>query len=679
LTLPRTAAVQTAAELIDDLRRQIRQHDYLYYVLDAPEVSDALYDELFRKLRQLEEAHPDLVTSDSPTQRVGGARLDKFAPVSHLKPMLSIDNAMTAEEAARFLVRCAAELEVDASQIEIVAEPKFDGLSCALIYEFGKLVRAATRGDGATGEDVTAQVRTIRNIPLQLRNCTAPRVEVRGEVLITRADFQALNAKAAAAGEKPFKNARNAAAGSLRQLDPAITASRRLRFFAYGFGECSEFELPTTQSGCLEKLQTLGFQVSRETVVVRGFEGLQAHFESMVAKRSSLPFDIDGVVFKINDRVRQARLGWTARTPRWAIAYKFPPEEATTVLQGIDVQVGRTGVLTPVARLTPVFVGGVTVTNATLHNQDEIERLDVRVGDTVVVRRAGDVIPEIAQVLHERRSADAVPFKMPTHCPECGSPVVREPEQVAVRCSGGLACRAQRLQAIVHFAHRRAMDIEGLGELIVQKLMDATLLERPSSLYRLTAEQIAQLPGFGKASAEKLVKAIASTKGRELPRFIFALGIPGVGETTAKDLAKAFRTFSAFLSATEEQLLAVDGLGPVTTRGILEFLTNPANREEALALAAQVNPAEVVQPAPGAALFAGKTLVLTGMLSVPRDEAAGWIEAAGGKVSSSVSKKTFAVVAGDAAGSKLDKAKALGIEVWDETQLRSALGRGGRT
>lgn len=675
MTLPRPDADQTAAELIQELRRQIRHHDRLYYVLDAPELLDALYDELFRKLQALEAAHPELVTPDSPTQRVGGQRLEKFAPVTHLKPMLSLDNAMNAEEAARFVLRCAADLGMDASALEYAAEPKYDGLSCSLVYEYGTLVRAATRGDGVTGEDVTAQVRTIRNVPLQLHDCLAERVEVRGEVMMTRADFAALNAQASAAGERAFANPRNAAAGSLRQLDPSITASRRLRFFAYGFGECSGFALPGTQSASLKKLQALGFQVSKEAILVRGLKGVQAHFESMAAKRMELPFDIDGVVYKLNDFALQTRLGWTARAPRWAVAYKFPPQEATTVLQGIDVQVGRTGVLTPVARLAPVLVGGVTVTNATLHNQDEVERLDVRIGDTVVVRRAGDVIPEIVQVVREHRPEGATPFKLPTHCPECGSPVVREPEQVAVRCSGGLACRAQRQQALVHFAHRRAMDIEGLGELVVQKLMDAGLIERPSSLYRLKASEIEKLPGFAKTSAEKLVKAIAATKGRDLSRFIFALGIPGVGETTAKDLARAFRTFTAFLSATEGQLLAVDGLGPVTTRAILKFLANAANREEALALAQYVAPAEVAQPVPGRSALAGKTFVLTGALSVARDEAAGWIEAAGGKVTGSVSKKTFVVVAGEAAGSKLDKAKALGIEIWDEAQLRAALGR----
>jgi DNA ligase (NAD+) len=666
---------QSAAALVADLRRQIRHHDHLYYVLDAPELSDALYDQLYRQLKALEAEHPELISADSPTQRVGGARLEKFAPVTHAKPMLSIDNAMGAEEAARFVVRCAAELEADAAALEFAAEPKYDGLSCSLVYENGVLVRAATRGDGVTGEDVTAQVRTIRNVPLQLRDCTAPRVEIRGEVLITRTDFERLNEQAAAAGEKPFKNARNAAAGSLRQLDPAITAARRLRFFGYGLGECEGFEAPATQSGILERLKELGFQVSTDMAVVKGIAGVQAHFEMMVARREAIPFDIDGVVFKLNDIALQGRLGWTSRTPRWVIAYKFPPEEAVTQLVGIDVQVGRTGVLTPVARLAPVFVGGVTVTNATLHNQDEIKRLDVRVGDFVVIRRAGDVIPSISHVVHERRAARLVPYAMPTACPVCNSPVVQDPEQVAVRCSGGLTCRAQRLQAIVHFAHRRAMDIEGLGELVVEKLMEAGLLERPSSLYQLTTEQIAALPGFGATSASKLVNSIASTIGRELPRFIFALGIPGAGETTAKDLARAFGTFASFLAATREQLLAVQGLGPVTAQEILDFLGNPANKQEAMALGAQVQPAAVVQPSAESGVFAGKTFVLTGALSVGRDEAASWIEAAGGKVSGSVSKKTSVVVAGEAAGSKLDKARALSVTIWDEAQLRQALGR----
>lgn len=674
MTQPSPNTARTDAESIEALREEIRRHDYLYYVLDTPEISDALYDQLFRQLKELEAKRPELVTPDSPTQRVGGQRLEKFAPVTHRRPMLSIENAMEADEAARFVARCAADLGVSVEELAFTAEPKYDGLSCSLIYENGVLVCAATRGDGTTGEDVTAQVRTIRNVPLKLRGCSAARVEIRGEVLITRADFEKLNEQAAAAGEKLFKNARNAAAGSLRQLDPSITAARRLRFFGYALGECEGFEMPATQWETLETLKALGFQVSEETALIKGIAGIQAHFEAMVAKRANLPFDVDGVVFKLNDLDQQARLGFTSRTPRWVIAYKFPPEEAMTTVVGIDVQVGRTGVLTPVARLAPVFVGGVTVTNATLHNQDEIERLDIRVGDTVIVRRAGDVIPSIVQVLHDRRPEGLAPWTMPTTCPVCGSAVVKEADAVAVRCSGGLTCKAQRLQAIVHYAQRRAMDIEGLGELVVQKLMDAGLLERPSDLYRLTSEQIATLPGFGDTSARKLVTSIAGTVGRELPRFIFALGIPGVGETTAKDLARAFGTFGAFVEASREQLLAVSGLGPVTGQNILEFFANPANRNEALLLAEHVKPSAVAKPA-GDGVFSGKTFVLTGTLSVPRDEAASWIEAAGGKVAGSVSKKTSVVVAGEAAGSKLEKARALGIEIWDEAQLREALGR----
>ena len=671
-----SATVVSVEKRIAELREQIRHHEYCYYVLDAPEISDALFDELFNELKALEAAHPELVTPDSPTQRVGGARSTKFAPVRHRVPMLSIDNAMNASEARRFVERCAEELGVNSAALVFTAEPKYDGLSCSLIYENGLLACAATRGDGVTGEDVTAQVRTIRNVPLRLPGVKAPRVEVRGEVLMTRADFERLNAAAAAAGEKTFQNPRNAAAGSLRQLDPAITAQRRLRFFAYGFGECEGYEPPDTQSKRLEALRGLGFQVSAEACTVTGPDGLQAFFEAMLAKRASLPYDIDGIVFKIESLAQQRTLGWTSRTPRWAIAYKFPPEEVATIVQAIDVQVGRTGVLTPVARLKPVYVGGVTVTNATLHNQDEIDRLDIRVGDIVVVRRAGDVIPEIVRVLHEQRPEGLEPYRMPTECPECGSPVVREAEQVAVRCTGGLTCRAQRLRSIVHFAHRRAMDIEGLGELIVQKLMDAGLLERPSSLYELTAEDLLKVSGFAKASATKLISAIHASRGRELARFIFALGIPGVGETTAKDLARAFGTFEAFLEATKAQLLAIEGLGPVTTREILEFLANPANREEVLALARYVAPAPAVVVAPeGGADLTGQTFVITGTLSVPRDEVTRWIEAAGGKVSGSVSKKTTAVIAGEAAGSKLEKAKALGVPVWDETRLRALLKR----
>lgn len=665
--------VLSPAERLAELRLEIQRHDHLYYVLDAPEISDGRYDQLFRELKDLEASHPELITADSPSQRVGGTRLSKFAPVKHLKPMLSIDNAMDSVEASRFVERISADLAIAQDTLQFFAEPKYDGLSASLIYENGVLVRAATRGDGVTGEDVTAQVRTLRNVPLALHGCAASRVEVRGEVLVTKSDFQTLNAMMEYAGEKAFVNPRNMAAGSLRQLDPAITASRRLKFFAYGFGECAGFDLPAKQSATIEKLKSLGFQVSKETALVSGVRGVQAHFESMVARRAALPFEIDGVVFKLDEVELQKKLGWTSRTPRWAIAYKFPPEEASSVVQAIDVQVGRTGVLTPVARLKPVFVGGVTVTNATLHNQDETDRLDIRVGDTVVVSRAGDVIPSISHVLKEHRPTGTTRFVLPSRCPVCGSATERELGQVAIRCTGGLTCSAQRLQAIVHFAHRRAMDIEGLGELVVQKLMDAGLLTRPSSLYTLMASQIASLPGFGEASGGKLVSAIAGSLGRELSRFIFALGIPGVGESTAKDLARTFGTLSAFMQASEKELLAVSGLGPVTAKEIREFFSNEANLNETMALAAHVQPSATVSASTGNSAFAGKTFVITGTMSVGRDEIAALIEAAGGKVSGSVSKKTSVVVAGESAGSKLDKAKELGVTVWDEAQLRAAL------
>lgn len=657
------------------LREKIRYHEHRYYVLDDPEIPDGDYDLMYRELQGLEAAHPELIAPDSPTQRVGGVRAQKFAPVEHRKPMLSLDNAMNAGEARRFLERCAAALGVDTEDLAWEAEPKYDGLSCTLIYEGGVLTCAATRGDGTTGEDVTAQVRTVRNVPLRLAS-SALRIEVRGEMLMRKADFDRLNAQALAAGEKCFANARNAAAGSLRQLDPGVTAKRRLRFYAYGFGECEGFDLPQEQSQMLTSLRRLGFEVSGDLAAGKGVAALQAHYDAMAAKRSEIPFDIDGVVFKLEKVAQQERLGWTSKTPRWAVAYKFPPEEAETVVERIDVQVGRTGVLTPVARMKPVFVGGVTVSNATLHNEDRIRSLDIRIGDTVTIRREGDVIPAISKVVLSKRPAGLVPYQMPQCCPECGSPVVREESEAALRCSaGGLICKAQRLYALTHFVHRRAMDIDGLGELILEKLMTQNLVREPSDLYSLSLEQLLAVPGFGDTSARNLLNAVAQSKGRELPRFIFALGIPDVGESTAKELARSFRSIQGLLAADESQLLAVEGLGPVTTQRILRFLSQPANRAQIETLARIIDPPQVAVASEREQPLLGKVLVLTGTLSVGREEAAGWIEAAGGKVSGSVSKKTYAVVAGDAAGSKLEKARSLGVKVWSEAELRATLGR----
>ena len=655
------------------LREQIERHNHQYYVLDAPEITDAEYDRLFRSLQDLEREHPELLTADSPTQRVGGRRLAKFEPLAHRTPMLSIDNAMNADEASAFARKALEDLGITESALEWISEPKYDGLSCALVYEDGVLVQAGTRGDGAVGENVTAQVRTVRNVPLRLKKPVAGRFEVRGEVLMSKAELKRLNAEALTKGDKPFANTRNAAAGSLRQLDPKITASRRLKFFAYGLGEC-ESALPDTQLKRIELLRELGFEASEIARRIKGVQALLDRFNEVAEVRAQLDFDIDGVVFKLNRIEHQERLGWTARTPRWAIAYKFPPEDAETTVENIDVQVGRTGVLTPVARLTPVTVGGATVTNATLHNEDEIRRLDVHIGDTVIIHRSGDVIPDIVRVVKEKRPVGVKRFKMPTRCPVCGSPVIKEPDQVAMRCSGGLKCPAQHLQSIVHYASRRAMDIEGLAEGQVMKMIDAGLLKKPSELYALTVEDLASLPGFGPVLAKKIVAAIAASRGRELPRFIFALGIPGVGEQTAKDLARAFGSFGALRAASTEELLQVEGLGPITAADIVEFFANTGNRAEADALAKAVSPKETSKST-GSTALSGKTFVITGTLSVPREQIQALIEAAGGKVSGSVSKKTFVVVAGEAAGSKLDKAKALSVSIWSEEQLKEALKR----
>jgi DNA ligase (NAD+) len=669
-------APDTPAQELQALRAALAYHNHRYYVLDAPEISDAEYDALFRRAQALEAAHPELASPASPTQRVGGAAHEAFAPVRHARPMLSIDNAMQAAEASAFVARMAAELGVAPEALVFCAEPKYDGLSCSLVYEQGRLVSAATRGDGETGENVTAQVRTIAGLPLTLP-VTAIRFEVRGEVLMARADFEQLNARSAARGERTFANPRNAAAGSLRLLDARETARRPLRFYAYGLGPCEGFEAPATQFDTLAQLEALGFAVSPERARVHGEAGVQQHFAHMAERRETLAFDIDGVVFKLDVLAQQAQLGFTARTPRWAMAYKFAPQEAHTTLVGIDVQVGRTGTLTPVARLVPVSVGGVTVANATLHNEDEIARLDARVGDTVVVRRAGDVIPEVVRVVTEtpeERTAHAAraSFAMPERCPVCAGAVRREPDRAAHRCTAGLACAAQRLFALIHYGSRAALDIEGLGEASARALLDAQLVTTPADLYTLTLEQLVALPRFGRKSAENLLTAIERSRTPPLARFIHALGVPQVGETTAREAAQAFGCIEAFLAADEAQLAAVPGFGPVTAASVRAFVT--ANAEALAALLNAVHPLEAARPAASATL-AGKTFVLTGTLTVARETAQAWILAAGGKVSGSVSRSTFAVVAGTAAGSKLERARTLGVALWDEAQLRAATGQ----
>jgi len=654
-----------------DLARSIQHHQHRYYVLDDPEISDAEFDQLFRELQALEQAHPHIILPDSPTQKVGGAVEETFAPVKHLFLMGSIDNAMNAEEAKSFdtRVRQLARQEL----VTYSVEPKYDGLSLSLVYNFGVLSTAATRGDGSTGENVTANARMIPSIPDRIPDLAkVSRFEVRGEVMMLKSDFAALNRAQEAAGEKLFVNPRNAAAGALRQKDPAMTAKRPLHFFAYsalGEGELAD------QLAQLDWLKAAGFTVSDLAGTVVGAQGIEEAFQRYSARRSTLDYDIDGVVFKVSSKELREKLGFSSRVPRWAIAYKFPPEEARTRVLGIDVQVGRTGKLTPVARLAPVFVGGVTVANVTLHNADEVARKDVRIGDTVVVSRRGDVIPAIERVVLELRAGDEKLFEMPQVCPECGSPAHKDVDAADTRCTGGSICPAQQVSALVHFGSRLALDIEGLAEARVAALLESGLVSRPSDLYSLTVEAVAALgkAGFGQKSAENLIEELEKSKNPTLTRFIYALGIPGCGEGTAKRTARHFKTWEAFFLADEQALLEVPDVGPFTTAAIRSFLDNPATRAEAAELARILSPQpEQVVDSQGAPL-AGKSFVVTGTLSVPRDQIKAMIEAAGGKVSGSVSKKTNYLVAGEEAGSKLENAQKLGVTILDESQLRAML------
>ncbi len=670
-------------ERAQHLRAEIARYDHHYYVLDAPLVPDAEYDRLFRELQALEAVHPELQTPDSPTLRVGGAVLAAFAPVRHTVPMLSIRTETDVEASGAFAFDARIRRELRLTEldppIEYSAELKFDGLAISLRYEDGLLVRAATRGDGENGEDVTANVRTVGDIPLRLRGEEAsalPKVlEVRGEIYMRRADFLRFNLEAEARGEKTLVNPRNAAAGSIRQLDSKIAATRPLAFFAYGLGEYEGWSIPETHAGVLDALACFGLPVCAERAVLQGPQALADFHARIGARRGDLPFDIDGVVYKVNRLDLQAELGYVSREPRWAVAHKYPAEEACTEVLGIDIQVGRTGALTPVARLAPVFVGGVTVTNATLHNEDEVRRKDVRVGDTVVVRRAGDVIPEVVRMLPERRPIMAPEFVLPKTCPVCGSHVVRGADEAVARCSGGLFCPAQRKQALLHFAARRAMDIEGLGEKLVEQLVDADIVRTPADLYRLGLLALANLERMAEKSASNLLEAIERSKTTTLARFIFALGIRNVGESTARDLARHFGALDALLEADEAALLAVPDVGPIVAQCLLQFLAEPHNREviEQLRAAGIVFPegeGEAAELGP----LAGKTLVLTGTLpQLARDEAKALIEAAGGKVSGSVSRKTHYVVAGSEAGSKLAKAQELAVPIIDEAQLRILL------
>jgi DNA ligase (NAD+) len=673
-----TAVPAKIAQRAAKLRTDLDAHNYRYYVEDTPAVSDAEYDSLFRELEAIERDYPALATPDSPTQRVGGQPATEFDPVTHRVPMLSLNNAFADEEAEAFDRRVRTTLGVE--RVDYAVEPKFDGLAVSLVYEQGRFTLGATRGDGYTGENVTANLRTVRAIPMRLPADAPPLLEVRGEVLMLKRDFAALNAAQGSAGEKLFVNPRNAAAGALRQLDSAITASRRLAFFAYGVGavEWGAVKQPATQDALLKLLTALRLPIGSQRSVVRGLEGLLGYYRAIGSKRDNLPFQIDGVVYKVNQFEHQERLGFVSRAPRFALAHKFPAEELPTEVLAINVQVGRTGALTPVARLKPVFVGGVTVVSATLHNEDEVRRKDVRVGDTVIVRRAGDVIPEVVRVLPESRQPNAPQFVLPKRCPECGSKVVRLPGEAIARCSGGLVCPAQRKQALLHFASRRALDIEGLGGKLVDQLVDAGLVQTPADLYQLDVAALAALDRMADKSAANVVAAINKSRATTLARFIYALGIRHVGETTAADLAQHFGTLDTLLAADEYALLEVRDVGPVLVQSILQFLAEPHNRKVIADLrSAGVHWTETAPRRAHAGELSGLTFVLTGTLpTLARDDAKALIKEHGGKVAGSVSKKTSYVVAGAEPGSKLDKAGELGVPVLDEQQLKAMVTNG---
>ncbi|QEI06258.1 NAD-dependent DNA ligase LigA [Pigmentiphaga aceris] len=675
--LPAGQDAETLARTrVTALREDIEAHNHRYHVLDAPIISDVEYDKLFRELQALEAEFPLLADPDSPTQRVGAAPLAQFDVVRHRVPMLSLGNGFEDADVESFDARVRDGLDRDS--VDYACELKFDGLAISLRYENGRFVQAATRGDGEAGEDVTANIRTLRGIPLKLRGEAPAVLEVRGEVLLFREDFAKLNAAQGERGEKVFINPRNAAAGSLRQLDPRITARRPLRFFAYGWGEI-EGQVPhTTHSAMMGWLEALGFPVNGERKVVTGAQGLLEFYRDIQTRRPDLAYDIDGVVYKVDSLAAQRTLGFVSRAPRFALAHKFPAEEATTELLRIEFQVGRTGAITPVARLAPVFVGGVTVTNATLHNEGEIHRKDVRAGDTVVVRRAGDVIPEVVAPVLEKRPDGAVPFVMISQCPVCGSAVEKPEGEIIARCTGGLFCAAQRKQAVLHAVQRRALDIEGLGEKLIDQLVDTDRVKTLADLFTLNAETLAELPRMGAKSAENVVAAIQAARTPPLGRFLFSLGIRHVGESTARDLAKRLGSLQAVMDASEATLLEVPDVGPIVAASIHRFFAEAHNREVVQALLDNgVTPGQETVAASGGGaqgVLAGKTLVLTGSLpTLSRDQAAELIQGAGGKVSGSVSKKTHYVVAGEDAGSKLTKAQELGVTILDEDGLHALL------
>ena len=665
---------------ISTLRDLIRHHEYCYYVLDAPEIPDVEYDKLIKQLQNLELAHPELITPDSPTQRVGGAPLSQFSSIRHQLPMLSLDNVFDESSFIAFNKRIKDRLELDENQaVEYCCELKLDGLAVSLLYENGQLIQAATRGDGTTGEDITANVRTIKTVPLILQGENIPsRLEVRGEVFMTHKGFAKLNAEAEKRNEKIFANPRNAAAGSLRQLDPKITAKRPLTFFCYGVGINEGAELPNTHYARLMQFKAWGLPVSDKVKIRHGAQEALDYFKQIGDQRMSLDFDIDGVVIKVNSIAEQEQLGFVARAPRWATAFKFPAQEEVTKLNKVDFQVGRTGAITPVARLEPVSVAGVIVSNATLHNSDEIIRLGIREGDYVTVRRAGDVIPQIVAVIKDRRPADTKEIIFPTHCPICGSIIVRDEGQAISRCAGGLICQAQRKEALKHFVSRRAMNVEGLGDKIIEQLVDKDYVKTPADLYKLTLPMLCSLDKVGEKLANNLLGALDISKNTSLNRFIFALGIPNVGEVTAENLVNQLGNLTAIENASLEQLQSVNDIGAVIAESIIDFFQEPHNRtviDQLISEEIGIHWPDVeIQLLTTDSPFSDKTVVLTGTLSIlTRDEAKAKLKQLGAKVTGSVSKKTDFVIAGEAAGSKLTKAQELGIKVIDEQELINLL------
>jgi len=666
---------EPAIKRVQQLHEQLHEHAHRYYILDDPLISDAEFDQLFSELQQLEKKYPELASDDSPTRRIGAKPLDGFATVTHAVPMLSLGNAFTREELSDFDRRLRERLEKDTHTIVYTAEPKLDGLAISLRYENGIFVQGATRGDGQTGENVTENLRTIDMIPLKLRSSNPPAVlEARGEVFMSHEAFNDLNKAMTEQGKSTFVNPRNAAAGSLRQLDSRKTAQRRLSINLYGLGELVGMDVPATQLDALHCLAGLGLPVNAETSRCDGIDACYEYYKSLEARRDQLGYEIDGVVFKVDALAEQRELGFVSRAPRWAIAQKFPAEEALTTLEDVEFQVGRTGALTPVARLKPVFVGGVTVSNATLHNMDEIARKDIRIGDTVVVRRAGDVIPEVARVIVEKRSPNVSAIELPAECPICGSAVVTPEDEAKARCTGGLACGAQQREAIKHFASRRAMDIDGLGDKLVDQLADAGLIETVADLYSLQAEQVQALPRMGEKSATKLIKSIDTSRQTTLARFIFALGIRDIGQNSASLLADRFGSLDALMAADDESLTSIDDIGPIAANSVLTFFADQHHRDVVSTLVQQGITFPQTDVPEVEATLTGNTYVLTGTLTaLTRDEAKSQLQRLGAKVTGSVSKKTTAVFAGDSPGSKVTKAEGLGVPVLDETQLLALL------